>query len=350
MLNGFIMQLVERAIKALKDRPIVIRLSGWAQNNDRLAMREVARQLSEQTGQSYLNDEAGDADIDAENPFAEPDDVVTLPPPSHLPALISVLPTLSRPSVVILDSFDLFALHPRQSLLYCLLDTVQNCRAGSGSKGMVVIGVTARIDTINLLEKRVKSRFSGRTLRTAAPPSSEYWLDVAGRILGSPVNTNQQEWQPIWNASITGFMQDPKVIEIFRESFAMSRDMRTLGQILVSPTITLFHSPATHVAQMNMTSQLTPKTPFPQLSNILTSVTVQRSRPTFHFLSGASGSRSVYIEVGAEGFCQVSLIRACVYSSPQCMRGRLARTLLRLKCCMRPSATSLGRPHPPQWR
>ncbi|KZP33020.1 hypothetical protein FIBSPDRAFT_438666 [Athelia psychrophila] len=119
------------------------------------------------------------------------------------------------------------------------------------------------------VEKRVKSRFSGRMLRTAAPPGSEYWLDVAGKILASPANTSQQEWQPIWNASITGFLQDPKVLDIFRESFAMSRDMRTLCQIL-----------------MNIISQLTLKTPFPQLSNILISVTVQRSRPTFHFLSG----------------------------------------------------------------
>ncbi|KAF7976255.1 hypothetical protein HWV62_7128 [Athelia sp. TMB] len=260
-------RLVENAIKTLKDRPIVIRLSGWAQINDRLAMREVARQLSEQTGQSYLKDEADDADAEI-NPFAEPADVVSLPPPSHLPALISVIPTLSRPTIVVLDAFDLFALHPRQSLLYCLLDTVQSCRAGSGSKGLAVIGVTSRIDTINLLEKRVKSRFSGRMLRTAAPPDSDYWLDVAGKVLRSPAETGQEEWQPIWRAATEEFLQDTKVLEIFRESYAMSRDLTNLCQIL-----------------MNLVSRLTPKTPFPQLSHVMASVAVQRSRPRFHFLS-----------------------------------------------------------------
>ncbi|KZP03435.1 hypothetical protein FIBSPDRAFT_941526 [Athelia psychrophila] len=199
-------RLVERAIKALKDRPIVIRLSGWAQNNDRLAMREVARQLSEQTGQSYLDDDVDNVDVDAENPFAEPDVVVALPPPSHLPALISVLPTLSRPSIVILDSFDLFALHPRQSLLYCLLDTVQNCRAGSGSNGMAVIGVTARIDTINLLEKRafemlVTSKIFVGTAASSATTAAEFvkhrcaldYLDVK-KAVDDKGQTNLKKW------------------------------------------------------------------------------------------------------------------------------------------------------------
>jgi hypothetical protein len=39
-------------------------------------------------------------------------------PSRHLPALISVLPTLSRPTVVVLDAFDRFALHPAVAIRF----------------------------------------------------------------------------------------------------------------------------------------------------------------------------------------------------------------------------------------
>jgi len=231
------MKLVEHSMTLLPDHPIIIRLSGWTQLNDRLAMREVARQLTQQTGRSFLPDSDAnelDADDDIDNPFMNSSTPISLPPPSHLPALISVLPTLSRPTIVILDAFDLFALHARQSLLYCLLDTVQSCRAGNGNKGVAVIGITTRVDTINLLEKRVKSRFSGRMLRTAAPPELDNWLDDARKLLSSPIHDqHQEEWLPIWTASVDKFLTDPKVIKTFHEIFALFKDARMLNQIMV---------------------------------------------------------------------------------------------------------------------
>lgn len=49
--------------------------------------------------------------------------------------------TANKPVILIVDEFDLFALHPRQSFLYCLLDIVQgNRRKG----GMGVIGLSSR--------------------------------------------------------------------------------------------------------------------------------------------------------------------------------------------------------------
>jgi len=53
--------------------------------------------------------------------------------------------TLPRPTIVVLDAFDLFTSHARQALLYCLLDTVQSCRAGEGRKGVAVVGITTRV-------------------------------------------------------------------------------------------------------------------------------------------------------------------------------------------------------------
>lgn len=231
----YISKLVEQVITDLPEQAIVIRLSGWAQHNDRLAMREIARQLNQQTGDSFMKDED---DLSAEeedgNPFQDTDRTITLPPPSHLPALISVLPTLSRPTIVVLDGFDLFALHARQSLLYCLLDTVQSCRAGNGNKGVAVVGVTPRIDTVNLLEKRVKSRFSGRMLRTAGPPELLNCMGVIKKILTSAIDSEHQlEWSQMWSTSVDKFLEDVNVIKSFSETFALMKDVQLLSQVMV---------------------------------------------------------------------------------------------------------------------
>lgn len=65
----------------------------------------------------------------------------------------------SKSVIFILDHFDLFCAHPKQSLLYNLFDVVQSAQAA-----ICVIGLTSRNDVLELLEKRVKSRFSHRQI------------------------------------------------------------------------------------------------------------------------------------------------------------------------------------------
>lgn len=208
----------------------MIRLSGYTQQNDRLALREVAQQLSLQTGKTFLEETTDEH----QNPFLDPVPPTSLPPPSHLPALISLLPTLSRPTIVILDAFDLFAHHARQSLLYCLLDTVQSCRIGQGNNALAVIGVTSRIDTINLLEKRVKSRFSGRVLRTSPPDKSHSWINLSRKVLCTPIDAGGEEWAHIWRLAVEKFFDDQKVMEVIEDTFSLTCDVRLLQKMLVS--------------------------------------------------------------------------------------------------------------------
>lgn len=214
----------------------MIRLSGFAQTNDRLAIREIAWQLAEQTGQALLPTEQDETVQDDENPFIQSsaEVAVTLPPPSHLLALISMLPTLPRPTIITLDAFDLFALHARQSLLYCLLDTVQSCRAVEGNKGIAVVGVTTRVETINILEKRVKSRFSGRIIRTAGSSRFDDWVGAARHALCSPIHDESEEgWSSMWETSVDNFLRDEKVIALLKETYALTKDIRVLGRLLV---------------------------------------------------------------------------------------------------------------------
>ena len=73
---------------------------------------------------------------------------------------------VAKSVIFILDEFDLFASHPRQTLLYNLFDIAQARKAP-----IAVLGLTTKIDVVESLEKRVKSRFSHRYVHLAPPKS-----------------------------------------------------------------------------------------------------------------------------------------------------------------------------------
>ncbi|KLO14955.1 hypothetical protein SCHPADRAFT_902813 [Schizopora paradoxa] len=238
-------RIFEKAVSNFSGKSVVIRLSGFVQHNDRLAMREIARQVVEQTG----NDKFSSLPSDDENPFlddtnageASTSDVdgqisIALPPASHLPSLIAQLSSLSLPVILLLDGFHLFTGHARQALLYCLLDAVQSCRVGAeGQKGLAVVGLTSRVDVINLLEKRVKSRFSHRILRTAGMASIDEWKCMLRRCLitegdkqDDHRDSSSQEWRKLWDYSIERFLDDKATSDGFKDLFGLTKDVRLL--------------------------------------------------------------------------------------------------------------------------
>ena len=232
MITFLSLKLLDEALTSLSSQPIVIRLSGHVQHNDRLALREIARQLSKQTDRSFDIEIGSNVDDEFEHSADASDPAIPLPPSSYLPTLISALPTLARPTVLILESFDLFAIHGRQGLLYCLLDTVQSCRVGDNSRGIAVVGVTTRVDTINLLEKRVKSRFSGRMLRTAGPGTLDDWISIARDALTVKPSPRHEEWEVWWAAVVEKFLCDGSVQAALSELYSLTKDIRLLGRVL----------------------------------------------------------------------------------------------------------------------
>ncbi|CAE6536173.1 unnamed protein product [Rhizoctonia solani] len=226
--------------------PIVIHLSGHAQTNDRLAMREIARQLVLQSG------EALDVPLDEEEDLDEGPTGMHVPTATHLPQIVGALARQIRPVIVVLDAFDLFAEHARQALLYCLLDTVQSCRAGQGSQGLAVVGVTSRIDCLTMLEKRVKSRFSHRIIRVSPPPTTDSYISfmmsaiaISGRpdkprLLATPKKNRNptstaaqtDSWCTTWRDSIDRIITDRQFKQVIEDIFDLSRDMRLLLRIL----------------------------------------------------------------------------------------------------------------------
>ncbi|KAJ7600733.1 origin recognition complex subunit 4 C-terminus-domain-containing protein, partial [Mycena floridula] len=264
--------IVERCLSELKVKPIVIRLSGWVQQNDRAAFREMARQLDLQTDGNTISMVPDDEDDS--NPFLDTPDTSgpsALPPSSHLHALAAMLPKMKRPTIVIIEGFDHFTLHARQALLYCLLDTVQGCHTGTESKGLAVLGITARVDTINLLEKRVKSRFSGRMIRTAPPNKLNQWIQRAKCIFSTVPENSASDWQDMWSGAVAEFFADRNTIRLLNETFSLTRDVCTLNRILTS-TI----------------ASLSPASPFPLSSQLASSSASQRSGLRFPFLADLS--------------------------------------------------------------
>ena len=128
----------------------VVRLNGFVHTDDKIALREIWRQLGKEM---ELEEEGGGVGK------------------NYADTLTTLLALLSHPSehtgeytdqvakavIFIMDEFDLFAQHPRQTLLYNLFDIAQSRKAP-----IAVLGLTTRIDVANSLEKRVKSRFSHR--------------------------------------------------------------------------------------------------------------------------------------------------------------------------------------------
>lgn len=150
-----------------------VHLNGFLQTDDRLALREIWRQLgremqvdeveTEDVAGSYADTMASLLSLLSHPDELAPDgqdnaeDMETLA--SNAIQLSGGGQRMSKSIVFILDEFDLFTMHPRQTLLYNLFDIAQSRKAP-----IAVIGCSTRMDAIECLEKRVKSRFSHRWL------------------------------------------------------------------------------------------------------------------------------------------------------------------------------------------
>jgi len=155
--SALLQSVLNDLVRKYEDTFYIIRLNGFIHTDDKLALREMWRQI----GQEMEVEEDGSTKNYAD----------TL---STLLALLSHLPEASdglaapvvKSVVFVIDEFDLFAAHPRQTLLYNLFDIAQSRKAP-----IAVLGLTTRVDVVESLEKRVKSRFSHRSIHLSLPKS-----------------------------------------------------------------------------------------------------------------------------------------------------------------------------------
>lgn len=161
----------------------VVRLNGFIHTDDKLALKEIWRQLGkEMDAEDEVNARVSAFPSDAIEWKSNPNH---LSQSNYADTMASLLALLSHPSemaqaeagvtsqavVFVIDEFDMFATHPRQTLLYNLFDIAQARKAP-----IAVLGCTTRMDVVEMLEKRVKSRFSHRYVYLSLPKSlPAYW-------------------------------------------------------------------------------------------------------------------------------------------------------------------------------
>ncbi|PMB64714.1 Origin recognition complex subunit 4 [Beauveria bassiana] len=201
--------LVENTIEGLSQEYgqdfHVVRLNGFIHTDDKIALREIWRQLGKQM--------KVDDDLLNRSNYAD--------------TMASLLALLSHPSeilgqdagvtsqavVFVIDEFDMFATHPRQTLLYNLFDIAQSRKAP-----IAVLGCTTRMDVVEMLEKRVKSRFSHRYVYLSLAKSlPAYWQVCRQGLMLGEVDGGKQglhvslegyaDFQKYWNHKIEDLLQ-----------------------------------------------------------------------------------------------------------------------------------------------
>ncbi|NXV02843.1 ORC4 protein, partial [Cettia cetti] len=186
-------------------------LSGLLQTNDKVALKEITRQLQ-------LENVVGDKVFGS---FAE-----------NLAFLLEALRrgnrTSSCPILFVLDEFDLFVHHKNQTLLYNLFDISQ-----SAQTPVTVIGLTCRQDILELLEKRVKSRFSHRQIYLMNSFDFKEYIKIFKKQLSLPAEFPDEAFAQKWNNNVQHLSEDKSVQDVLQSLFQHSKELRSLHLLLM---------------------------------------------------------------------------------------------------------------------
>ena len=158
----------------------VIRLNGVIHTDDKLALKEIWRQLGKEM-------EVEDDTLGGRNDYADTlaSLLALLSHPAELSQAEEATDQTSKSVIFIMDNFELFASHPRQTLLYNLFDVAQSRKAP-----IAVLGLTTKVDVVESLEKRVKSRFSHRYVHLIHAKSFPAFLEICKAGLLCDVSEN----------------------------------------------------------------------------------------------------------------------------------------------------------------
>ncbi|NWX38341.1 ORC4 protein, partial [Notiomystis cincta] len=186
-------------------------LPGLLQTNDKVALKEITRQLQ-------LENVVGDKVFGS---FAE-----------NLAFLLEALRkgnrTSSCPILFVLDEFDLFVHHKNQTLLYNLFDISQSAQAP-----VTVIGLTCRQDILELLEKRVKSRFSHRQIYLMNSFDFKQYIKIFQKQLSLPPEFPDESFAQKWNNNVQHLSEDKAVQDVLQNLFQHTKDLRSLHLLLM---------------------------------------------------------------------------------------------------------------------
>ncbi|KAK4103626.1 hypothetical protein N658DRAFT_421064 [Parathielavia hyrcaniae] len=221
-----------------QDQFHVVRLSGFIHTDDKLALREIWRQLGKEM---------------------EVEDDLVNKTTNYADTMASLLALLSHPSeiaetqdgvtsksvIFVIDEFDLFATHARQTLLYNLFDIAQARKAP-----IAVLGLTTRVDVVESLEKRVKSRFSHRSVYLSLPKSLPAYWDVCRQGLTiddedmvsegiDPKAKGHREFWDWWNGRIESLYKSQGFLDHLESHFFSTKSASAFLTTCILPLAAL---------------------------------------------------------------------------------------------------------------
>lgn len=218
-----------------------VTLSGHYHTDDKIALKDIVRQMKIPIsfGSSGLGeDDSDERELDEFGEEEVAEDVVDLEGKSFPATLTNVLTYFQAgnkenfPIVFVLEEFDLFGQHQKQMLLYNILDMSQ-----TPGIPVCVIGTTCRVDCLDLLEKRVKSRFSHRQIQLGLPKDMETYSKIVEQAIKlSPENDGLMDYPLIYTAYNQlideFFINDPNVRAFMYDEFDLSKSVRRVFQQL----------------------------------------------------------------------------------------------------------------------
>ncbi|KAL3466348.1 origin recognition complex subunit 4 C-terminus-domain-containing protein [Aspergillus heterothallicus] len=250
--TAIIETIVSSLVKEHKSDFHVVRLNGFLHTDDRLALREIWRQLGRETDTA---DEAGKVTSYADT-MATLLALLSHPEELQVSADDQDGTTTAKSIVIVLDEFDLFVMHPRQTLLYNLFDIAQARKAP-----LAVLGVTTKVDVTEMLEKRVKSRFSHRSVYVPLPRTFEVFSDacLAGLDLANdePLESTEgfdayelsiaksEAWTTAlggWRAYLQGLWADPAFQTHLRRIYHQTKSVKEFFTSALVGITNLHHS------------------------------------------------------------------------------------------------------------
>lgn len=232
--------LVETVISELaadhQDDFHVVRLNGFIHTDDKLALREIWRQLGREM--DVENDDLGGRSNYADT----------------LTSLLALLAhtaeegeenraATARSVVFVLDEFDLFASHPRQTLLYNLFDVAQSRNAP-----VAVLGLTTKVNVVDSLEKRVKSRFGQRYVHLSLPKNFSAFQAICLSVLEYHPSTHDllqhsktdlKRLSTIWNDHMKALFLTPSLQHFLKTLYTSTKSIPAFLNSSLLPIVTL---------------------------------------------------------------------------------------------------------------
>ncbi|KAI5239918.1 hypothetical protein E4T43_06409 [Aureobasidium subglaciale] len=225
----------------------IVRLNAFIHTDDKIALKDIWRQLGK------------DMDLeDSEQSKNYADTLTTLLALlSHPEELGRSAEQMTKSVIFVLDEFDLFTTHPRQTLLYNLFDIAQSRKAP-----IAVLGLTTRFDVVEQLEKRVKSRFSHRYVHLSLSKDLSSFRHICQNAM-TPAESMQEisdEGRKAWDAVLNDLFTLDTFNTHLRQSYYLSKSIRAFQTSMLLAVSTLPTSSSANISAQDLLTHLADST------------------------------------------------------------------------------------------